>query len=935
MMPTKKLFLLDAMALVYRAYYSLIRSPRMTSDGRNTNAQFGFTNTLHQLIQEQQPTHLAVVWDTPAPTERHLLFEAYKANRDAAPEELLAAIPEVKEIVRAFNIPCIEKDGYEADDIIGTLALKAVNKGHEVYMVTPDKDYGQIVRDKVFMFKPGRKGRSFEILGPSDICAQWDIANVEQVIDILAMMGDASDNIPGIKGVGEKTAIKLLKEYGSLENTLANAENIKGTLGKKISESKEQALLSKKLATIITEVPIEFDEEAFLLTEWNTKALEDLFGRLEFKTLAQRILGIQTGPKVPVQGQLFPTENQPQNTVGPNPSTTSFADMAGFATLQEVPHQYHLIEGAAAVRSFVEKAKAQTEITFDTETTSIHPRVAELVGISFSWKKGEAYYIACPPVKKGTLELLEILRPLFEDPDKKWIAQNIKYDLIVLKNYGLELAGTYFDTMLAHYSLAPGDKQGMDWLAAQYLNYQPVPIEKLIGKKGAHQGNMRDVPFEKAKEYAGEDADITGQLKTVFEPLLQKEEVATLFYEVENPLARVLASLEYEGINLDVPFLKEYNELLSGELERVEREVYQMAGTKFNLASPKQLGEILFEKLKLQDKPRKTKTGQYATGEAILSKLIGRHPIIEQILTYRELSKLRSTYVDALPKLVNPETGRLHTSFNQAVVSSGRLSSNNPNLQNIPVRTARGREIRKAFIARDEDHVLFSADYSQIELRVVAALSGDEHMIEAFRQGKDIHRATAAKVYGVSEEEVSDEMRRSAKAVNFGIIYGQSAFGLAENLDINRTEAKGIIDHYFEQYHAIKELMDESIVFAREHGYVKTMKGRKIEIAHINSRNGTMRGFAERVAVNAPIQGSAADMIKLAMINIYRLMKAKGFKSKMILQVHDELIFDVPKVELEEVKALVVAEMEQALPLPNGVPVRVSTDYGDSWLDAH
>lgn len=934
-MTEKKLYLLDAMALVYRAYYSLMRSPRITSKGKNTNAQFGFTNTLYELIQKQQPSHIAVVWDTHAPTTRHDDFEDYKGNRQAAPEDLLASIPDIKEIVRGFNIPCIEKDGYEADDIIGTLALEAADKGYEVYMVTPDKDYGQVVRDNIFIFKPATKGGTFELMGPQEVCAKWDIARVDQVIDMLGLMGDAVDNIPGIPGVGEKTAAKLLKQYDSLENILEHADEIKGALGEKVRAGKDKAILSKKLATIITNVPVPFNEEDFLLSDWNREAIETVFAELEFKSLSKRILGIAGGEQsVARQGNLFPVEGKEPVQNKPLPKDL-FAAISDLKTIADTPHDYHLVNTPESLTAFLELASRQNEMAFDTETTSVDPRSAALVGMSFSWKRGEAWYIPCSRNRQEVLSLLAQLKPLFDNREIKWIGQNIKYDLIILKNYGIELAGDYFDTMLAHYALNPGGKQGMDYLSSVYLQYQPVSIESLIGAKGKSQGNMRDVPVEEVKEYAAEDADITWQLKQIFEPKIKEEKAEALFYEVENPLAEVLAGMEFEGVGLDVSFLEQYGRALADDIVAVEKAVYDMAGVTFNLASPKQLGEVLFEKLKLDEKAKKTKTGQYATGEAVLAKLAHKHPIVENILTFRELSKLKSTYVDALPKLIHQDTGRLHTSFNQVVVSSGRLSSNNPNLQNIPIRTERGREIRKAFIARDADSVLLSADYSQIELRIVAALSGDEHMIEAFRAHKDIHRATAAKVYGVLEEDVTSEMRRSAKAVNFGIIYGQSAFGLSENLGISRTEAKDIIDSYFKEYHAIKTLMEQSIAFAQAHGYVQTMKGRKIHIADINSANATVRGFGERVAINAPIQGSAADMIKLAMIRIYKALSEQKLKTKMILQVHDELVFDVPKGELETVSKLVRETMESALLLPGNVPVEVSVGYGQNWLDAH
>jgi len=938
-MSDKRLFLLDAMALVYRAYYALMSSPRFTSTGRNTNAQFGFTTTLYDLINKEKPTHLAVVWDTHALTERHTDYEDYKANRQAAPEDLLAAIPDIKRIIKGFNIPCLELDGYEADDIIGTLALEAAESGYQVFMVTPDKDYGQIVRENIFMYKPGYKGGTFEILGEREICEKWNIKNVHQVIDMLGLMGDAVDNIPGIPGVGEKTAAKLLAEYDNLENILANADNIKGKLGEKIRAGKEKAILSKKLATIITNVPIAFHEESFLLSEWNKTELESIFAELEFRALTKRILGdansFNSKKATGGQGDLFNEQTFTDAHLEKIQQPDLFSEMNDFKTLKDIPHAYYLVQTDQEIVDFLEKAMQQKEISFDTETTSVDARIAEMVGMSFAWKKHEAYYIPVPADRNAVVAVLEKIHPLLEMPKMKWVGHNIKYDLIILKNYGFDLAGSYFDTMLAHYSIAPEGKRNMDLLSQQYLKYQPISIESLIGKKGKGQGNMRDVPVEIAKEYACEDVDVTLQLKEVLEPLLEKENVLILFHEVENPLASVLAGMEFIGVGLDRYFLENYAKEMDVEVKRAEKRTYEMAGVVFNLASPKQLGEVLFDKMQLDEKAKKTKTGQYATGEDILQKLRHRDPIIEEILIFRTLSKLKSTYADALPLLINPSSGRLHTSFNQSVVTTGRLSSNNPNLQNIPIRTERGREIRKAFIAIDEDHVLLSADYSQIELRIVAAISGDENMIQAFRENKDIHRATAAKVYGIEESEVDADMRRNAKAVNFGIIYGQSAFGLSQNLGISRYEAKEIIENYFKQYHSVKKYMDDSIQFAKEHGYVQTIKGRKIKLPDINSSNHTVRGFAERVAINAPIQGSAADMIKLAMIKIDMALKSQNLKTKMILQVHDELVFDVPKGELEIVQKLVKEEMESAITLPNNVPLIAESGFGKNWLDAH
>lgn len=934
-MAKNKLFLLDAMALVYRAYYALMNSPRITSEGKNTNAQFGFINTINDLLKKEKPTHMAVVWDTHAPTERHIDFTDYKANREKAPDDLLNSIPDIKRLVAGFNIANLELDGYEADDIVGTIALQAASDEFDVYMVTPDKDYGQLVRDHVFIYKPGYKGGTYEVLGEREVCEKWGIENVHQVIDILGLMGDAVDNIPGIAGVGEKTAAKLLAEYHSLENVLENAHLIKGKLGEKVVAGKANAILSKKLATIIIDVPITYDINELQLKPWNTEVLIDLFNEFEFRTIGKRLLGTAF--------EAASTSTEPTDLFGetidkPAIKKAKTADepsafVSNLANIDTVEHHYELIQDLNGVNEFVSKAMQQSEICIDTETTSLDALLAELVGISFSWEAHKAYYIVCNA--QNTTSVLAALQPLFDKTDITWIGQNLKYDLLVFKRYGVELLGKHFDTMIAHYVIEPEGKRNMDLLSEKYLNYTPVSIETLIGKKGKGQLSMKDVPLEKVSEYAGEDADITLQLKDVFEPMLAAENVRELFEKVDNPLVPILARMEFEGVNVDVEFLRNYSNELAKEIIVAEQSVYDQAGVTFNLASPKQLGEVLFVKMNLDEKAKKTKTGQYATGEDVLLKLRKKHQIVDDILVFRELSKLKSTYSDALPLLLNPETQRIHTSYNQALVSTGRLSSNNPNLQNIPIRSERGKEIRKAFIARDENHVLLSADYSQIELRIVAAVSGDESMTQAFRDNKDIHKATAAKVYGVPEEEVTSDMRRNAKAVNFGIIYGQSSFGLAENLGISRTEAKEIIDNYFEQYPSIKEYMNASIAFAKENGYVQTLKGRKIKLPNINSANAMERNFAERVAINAPIQGSAADMIKLAMINIDQALRNSTLKSKMILQVHDELIFDVPKEELEQMQKLVTDYMAAAMALPNDVPVLAESGFGSNWLDAH
>lgn len=939
----KKVFLLDAMALVFRAYYALIRSPRVTSKGRNTNAQFGFTNALVDLITKQKPSHMAVCFDTAAPTERHTEFEAYKANRQEAPEDILAAIPDIKEIITAFNIPCIEMDGFEADDIIGTLSKQAAAAGYEVYMVTPDKDYGQLVDDKIRIYKPGYQGGDVEIMGPAEVCAKWNIKEVSQVIDILGLMGDAVDNIPGVAGIGEKTAAKLLNEYGTLENALANAEGIKGALGEKLRKGRENALLSKKLATIITNVPVQFHEEDFALKDWNKDKLKDVFAELEFKTLGKRLLGEEVSPTAKtapegVQTDLFGNiveEAKPE----PKPAK-NFEQEDGSITadknINNTQHTYEAVEGDKAIKDLVKELSKHTEICFDTETTGIDANDAELVGLSFSVTPTKAYYVPCPSDQQLTKEILAFFKPLFDDSSKIWIGQNTKYDMLILKWYGIEPTGNIFDTMLAHYVIEPDGKRSMDMLSAKFLGYEPVSIEELIGKKGKSQGNMRDVPLEKIKEYASEDADITLQLKHVFTPMLGEREVERVFNEVENPLVKVLVDMEFEGIRIDESFLREYSAQLDRDGKQAEENVYKQAGVRFNLASPKQLGEVLFDKLKLDPSARKTKTGQYQTGEDVLSKLAAKgHNIVDDILAFRELTKLKSTYVDALPELINPKTGRVHTTYGQAVAVTGRLASNNPNLQNIPVRTDRGREIRKAFVPRDENHILLSADYSQIELRIVASISGDPNMCDAFRQGTDIHTATASRVYSVPEKEVTKEMRYKAKSVNFGIIYGQGAFGLADNLGISRTEAKEIIDNYKKQFPGIQRYMDDTINFARENGFVQTLMGRKRWLRDINSANFTVRGFAERNAINSPIQGTAADMIKLAMQKVHAAMKKEKMKSRMILQVHDELVFDALKTEVKELKPLILENMQSAMPLPNEVPVIAECGEGLNWLEAH
>ncbi len=942
-MSEKKLFLLDAMALIYRAYYALIRAPRVTSTGKNTNAQFGFTTTLLDLINREKPTHLAVVFDTAADTERHTDFVEYKANRQDAPEDLTAAIPDIKRLIKGFNLPCLEKDGYEADDVIGTLALEAADLGYTVYMVTPDKDFGQIVRDNIFIYKPSYQGGGVEIMGPKEVCAKWNIKSVHQVIDVLGLMGDAVDNIPGIPGIGEKTAAKLLAEYETLDNVLANAENIKGALGQKIVNGKESAILSKKLATILTNAPVPFHEEDFRVKEWNRDELKEIFTELEFKALGKRILGEDTVPGAEPKAtptDLFGNPIRQVNgssaapaTVVPQREEVQEVAADNLKTLEQTPHDYKLVTDDAGIDALLAALMQQPEIAFDTETTNIDANLADLVGLSFSWKKGEGYYVAIPAERADATRMLSRFQPLWDREDVQWVGQNLKYDMTMLKWYGYALKGKLYDTMLANYVIEPEGKRSMDVLIAKYLQYMPVSIETLIGK-GKGQKSMRDVDMELIKEYAAEDADVTLQLKQCFDPLVDKMDVRPILDTVENPLVPVLVDMEFEGVGIDVAFLKDYSEQLDFDIKQSEERVFGHAGLKFNLGSPKQLGEVLFDLMKL-DSAKKTKTGQYATGEDVLQKLRNKHQIIEDILVYRELSKLKSTYVDSLPTLINPRTGRVHTCFNQAVAVTGRLSSTNPNLQNIPIRTDRGREIRKAFIPRGKDWSIISADYSQIELRIIAAISGDESMIQAFKEHKDIHTATSAKVYGVAESEVTPQMRRAAKAVNFGIIYGQSAWGLAENLGISRTEAKGIIDNYFKEYPSIKQYMDNQMNFARETGYVQTLMGRKRWLRDINSSNQTVRGYAERNAINMPIQGTAADMIKLAMITVHRELNKQKLRTRMILQVHDELVFDVPVEEVDEAKALITESMQRAMELPNGVPVIAEAGSGDNWLEAH
>lgn len=929
---SKKLFLLDGMALIYRAHFALIKSPRMTSYGLNTSAVFGMANTILDLIKKEQPTHIAVVFDTIAPTDRHSEFADYKANRQEMPEDLSKAIPFVFELIEGFDIPVLRVDGYEADDLIGTLSKQAEQKGYQTYCMTPDKDFGQLVSENIFIYKPAFQGNDPEKLGIKEVCERWGIQNVLQVIDILGLMGDAVDNIPGIPGVGEKTASKLLAEYGSLERVLEHAEEIKGALGEKVRAGKESALMSKRLATIYLDCPIEFDEELFRLKQPNKEKLEPFLAKLEFRNLGQRIFGkdfqVQGGQAAgPVD--LF---GNPLTSAAPKEEYEEEAPK-NFDNIQTIKHSYQLTDTREKRRDLITQLKLQKEICFDTETTGTDANNVELVGLAFSFKKGEGYYIPVSPNQEEAKALLEEFREILEDEKIEKIGQNIKYDILVLRWYGISVKGKLFDTMLAHYLIDADARHNMDVLAENYLNYSPVSITTLIGKKGKDQGNMRDVPVELVKEYASEDADITFQLKEKFAPLLTEMGTQKLSEEVEHPLIYVLADMEQEGIRIDVNALSDYSVQLEKEIKEAENQVYEKAGLKFNVASPKQLGEVLFDHLKLDPKAKKTKTGQYKTDEDVLTAMAALHEVPKLVLEFRQLSKLKSTYVDALPTMINPRTGRVHTNFRQAVAATGRLSSDGPNLQNIPIKTEKGREVRKAFIPRNDDFVLLSADYSQIELRVIAAISKDEGMIEAFNAGLDIHTATAAKVYGLQPEEVDSNMRRNAKAVNFGIIYGQSAFGLAQSLGISRTEAKNIIDQYFEKYPRIRSYMDDTIQFARDHGYIQTILGRRRYLRDINSANQTVRGYAERNAINAPIQGSAADMIKVAMLHINQELKKQQLGTKMILQVHDELVFDVPKSEIEIVRPLIENCMMNAVKLD--VPVLVESGVGKNWLEAH
>ncbi len=923
-MEEKKLFLLDAYALIYRAYYAFIRAPRVNSKGFNTSAVFGFVNTLEDVLKKENPTHIAVCFDPSGPTFRHEMFDTYKAQREETPEVIRASVPIIKEVIKAYNIPIIEVPGFEADDVIGTLAKLAEKQGYTTYMMTPDKDYGQLVDEHTFMFKPRTMAAGFDILGPKEITAKFGISEVSQVIDMLGLMGDSADNIPGCPGVGEKTAVKLINEFGSIENLLENTDKLKGALKTKVEDNKQQILDSKFLATIKTDVPLTFDEKSLLREPINEERLSELFEDLEFRQLAERILKNSPKPAKPVNAQLSLFDIfEPESTEEEKYSTLE--------TSKSINSTYQLIDNEKKIYDLVALLKNTKEIALDSETTSIDPMEGELVGFSFSIKEKEAYYVPVPESKEKAMEIVAMFKDVIEDENILKIGQNIKYDYIMFKRYGVEIKGVMFDTMIAHYLLQPEQRHNMDYLAEIYLKYKTIPIEDLIGK-GKAQRSMRSVELPVVCEYASEDADITLRLKNVFEKELKKESLEKLFYEIEMPLVRVLADMEMAGVRIDKEALSQSSLVLNEMIQKTEQKIFESAGMEFNVSSPKTVGEVLFDKLKIDSKAKKTKTGQYSTSEETLEKVADKHPVVNMILEYRGLKKLLTTYVDSLPLLINKETGKIHTSFNQAVASTGRLSSSNPNLQNIPVRGEIGRELRRAFIP-DPGAWFFSADYSQIELRIMADLSGDKNMIDAFLSGEDIHAATAAKIYKIPIEEVTRDMRGKAKTANFGIIYGISAFGLSSRLNISRSEAKELIDGYFETFPAVKDYMEKSINEAREKGYVETLFGRKKMLADINSKNSVVRGYAERNAINAPIQGTAADIIKIAMIRIAARFEKENLKSQMILQVHDELNFNVVEEEKDIVREIVITEMEGVCKLK--VPLVAECGIGHNWLEAH
>jgi DNA polymerase-1 len=931
-----KLYLFDSYALIFRAYFALQKNPLINSKGFNVSAITGFINTLWEIKTKYSPTHFAIVFDAAGKTDRQATHEFYKSNRQETPDDIVASVPYIKAIVRAMNMPVVEVAGYEADDLIGTLAEKAADAGVQCYIVSPDKDLGQVVSDKVFIHKPPFMKNPAEILGVKEMKERWEIEHPKQIIDILALWGDAVDNIPGVKGIGEKGAKELIKQFGSIEGIYENIDSVKGKLRDKLIEHKEMAIISKQLATVVLDAPIDWDEEAFRLKEFDKEKLAEIFSELEFRTLGKRILGDQYSmAEVAARKQAAPADT----------SQISLFETDAGAEMPEVPtitysknitnteHAYFLVDTSQAIEELIQKLNSVDRFCFDTETTSVDANTAELVGMSFCIKEFEAYYVPVPAEQDAAKTLLQRFKDVFENDKIIKIGQNVKFDHLVLKWYGIHLSGTYFDTMLAHYLMDADTKHNMNVLSETYLGYCPISITELIGKKGSKQITMREAPLEKVKDYAAEDADVTFRLYNIFKHEIDNTHLHKLFYEVETPLVCVLADMEYEGVRIDKEFLKQYSEEIGKDILSLQEEIHTMCCNTFNLDSPRQLGQILFEEMKIPYPGKKTKTGQYSTDEETLQKIIHEHPVAEKLLDYREFTKLKSTYVDALPSLINARTSRLHTTFNQAVAATGRLSSTNPNLQNIPIRTERGKRIRKAFIPRDDEHVILSADYSQIELRIVASISEDANMIDAFNKNIDIHAATAANVFGVSLEEVTAEMRRQAKMVNFGIIYGISAFGLAQRLGIPRSEAGKLIEQYFEKHSGIKKYMNDSIQFARDHGYVETLLKRRRYLRDINGSNWTVRGFAERNAINAPIQGTAADMIKVAMIRIHDQIRKRSLKSRMLLQVHDELLFDVYLPEKAEIHEIVTREMQNALPLH--VPVEVSTGFGSNWLEAH
>lgn len=941
----KRLFLLDAYALIFRGYYALIKNPRINSKGMDTSAIMGFMNSLFDVIKREKPDHLAVCFDKGGSHERTELFPEYKANRDETPDAIRIAVPYIQKILNAMHIPSVELEGWEADDIIGTLAKQAEKEDYKVFMVTPDKDFGQLVSENIFMYRPARMGNGIEIWGIPEVQKRFGVERPEQVIDYLGMMGDASDNIPGLPGVGDKTAKKFLEQFGSMENLLANTDQLKGKMKEKVEANAELGLLSKKLATICVDCDVAFDAKDYEMSVPDNEKVQAIFEELEFRRLKDQFIKIFSEEsevaQTPASDTPAPTPKNHEAGSGqfslfggdPGSASGTIKDVNSRKTIGDVPHVYQSIAPGMAMKLFVQNLLKQPSVCFDTETTGVNPLTAELVGIAFSWEATKGFYIPFPEDREIAQGLIEELRPFFESETIEKIGQNLKYDIKVLDKYGVKVKGKFFDTMLAHYLINPDMRHNMDVLSETYLNYTPVSITELIGKKGKNQLSMRDVPLEKQTEYAVEDADITLQLAQHFRPELAEAKTEDLFQDIEIPLLHVLADMELEGINLDKDFLDSLSTELTKDIASLEQKIYEAAGEEFNIGSPKQLGEILFDKMKLVDKPKKTKTGQYSTAEDVLSYLAKDHEIIQNVLDYRGLSKLKSTYVDALPLQVEEKTGRVHTDYMQTVAATGRLSSNNPNLQNIPIRTERGRQVRKAFVPRDENHTLLAADYSQIELRIIAALSEETTMIEAFKNGEDIHASTAARVFDVPLEEVTREQRSNAKTVNFGIIYGVSAFGLSNQTDLSRSEAKELIETYYKTYPKLRNYMGEQVDFARDHGYVQTVLGRRRYLKNINGSNAIVRGAAERNAVNAPIQGSAADIIKLAMINIHKKLTEEKYTSKMLLQVHDELVFDVYNPEMERLKSMVKSEMENAYTL--SVPLEVELGTGLNWLEAH